>query len=79
MLYTTLLKGAYHIVHIVCSEVFKPSPVADTVQNLTFANYILRCAVWTTFCHPKPPCTLLIFRFSLFWECMSYSSLFSLC
>lgn len=38
LLYTTLLKGAYHIVYIAFSEVFNPSPVADTMQNLVFPN-----------------------------------------
>lgn len=31
LLYTTLLKGAYHIAHIVCSEVSNPSPIADDI------------------------------------------------
>lgn len=33
-----LLKRAYHIAHIVCSEVFSLSPVTDTIQNLMFPN-----------------------------------------
>lgn len=38
LLYTTVLKGAYRVVDILCSEVFNPSPVADTMQNLMFPN-----------------------------------------